>query len=397
MVSPSRRSQRLLLALGLVAALAGGSSIAWGGSRAFGPWPALTLKLKNPDLAIRVGGRLMIDGTLGSGRDLVQRHNVEVRRGRVFLSLKLKKEWRVKTSIELSDGHPVFKDTWLDYTSSAEHMGFRIGQFQEPFGLENLISSKYLTFMERALPIVMVPRYHLGFGLHAKGSFWTAAGGVFAGSINNFDPDPRKTGWGSAVRLTLSPLHRRRRVLHFGISGLFREPGSVPRFRFRGRPELDLVKAPLIDSRSIGRADHLLGLGVEAAGVWGPFSLQGEYLRSFVNRDQGRRAVTGDGWYAYASWFPTGESRPYIKGQGLFGRIKPRHRWGALELGARLSSLTFDSNQRRAGRGRAITLGANWYLTSQLRLMLNYVRTSENNRSLSSRVDLVGMRFQLDF
>jgi len=355
------------------------------------------LELGRPDLTMRLGGRLMIDGSFGLGTDLQFRDPVEVRRGRLFLLLSQRKHWREKVSVEFSRSQPRFKDAWIDYRSSTKRFGLTIGQFQEPFGLENLTSSKYITFMERALPNVMVPRYHLGIGARARGEHWSAAGGVFGGSILNGGLDVGATGWGASGRLTFSPVHHRDRVLHFGISGLYRAPDARNSLRFRTRPEMDLVDVPRITSRTMNNVDHWWGLGFEAAAVWGPFSVQGEYIRSDVQRSSGRTNVVADGWYAYASWFLTGESRRYRSASGVFGRVKPRRRWGAVELGFRLSRLDFDSPVRRAGTGNSMTFGINWYVTSQVRLMANYVRADVDNRSASSNLDLFGLRFQLDF
>ena len=52
------------------------------------------------------------------------------------------------------------KDAWIGY-SGLKSWNFRIGQFLEPFSLEELTSSRYTTFMERALPNALVPEYHV--------------------------------------------------------------------------------------------------------------------------------------------------------------------------------------------------------------------------------------------
>jgi len=73
--------------------------------------------------------------------------------------------------------------------------------------------------------------------------------------------------------------------------------------------------------------------GLEAALVMGPFSLQGEYIRVDVDTSTGTDPAFS-GYYAYASWFLTGESRPYAEGK--FNRVKAD---GAWELAVRFSSL----------------------------------------------------------
>jgi phosphate-selective porin OprO/OprP len=70
-------------------------------------------------------------------------------------------------------------------------------------------------------------------------------------------------------------------------------------------------------------ADEQHLLGAEAAGVIGPFSLQSEFIYSTLDTE-----FMGDadlyGWYVFASYFLTGESRPYKTSNGTFDRIRPQ-------------------------------------------------------------------------
>jgi phosphate-selective porin OprO/OprP len=66
-------------------------------------------------------------------------------------------------------------------------------------------------------------------------------------------------------------------------------------------------------------------LGGELAVVYGPLSFQGEYIRTEVDRDLGGD-LDFDGYYAYASWFLTGESRNYRPGKGIFDLITTHKR-----------------------------------------------------------------------
>ena len=65
----------------------------------------------------------------------------------------------------------------------------------------------------------------------------------------------------------------------------------------------------------------------KAAWVQGPFSLQGEYMHA----DYDAPAV-GDpsfsGYYAYGSYFITGESRAYKQSSGAFDKVKPKKNFG---------------------------------------------------------------------
>ncbi|HET9538342.1 MAG TPA: porin, partial [Mesorhizobium sp.] len=99
--------------------------------------------------------------------------------------------------------------------------------------------------------------------------------------------------------------------------------------------------------------------GLEAAGIWGPVHVVGEYtelkpkiIRAQVTSGQDEDFVglaccngsdpTYNGWYIEAGWFLTGETRSYKEGE--FGRIKVKNPvlgggkgggWGAWQIAAR--------------------------------------------------------------
>ena len=78
---------------------------------------------------------------------------------------------------------------------------------------------------------------------------------------------------------------------------------------------------------------------------------------------------------------------------------------GAVELAARYSSTDLDDGPYQGGTLDAITLGANWYLNPNTRLMFNWVRsdgespdpTEDNPQSATGVVNTFQTRFQVDF
>ncbi|MEW8469935.1 MAG: porin, partial [Candidatus Thiodiazotropha sp.] len=144
-------------------------------------------------------------------------------------------------------------------------------------------------------------------------------------------------------------------------------------------------------------------LGLEGAWVTGPFSLQGEWMQAKVERDTGTEP-TFDGWYLQASWFLTGESRRYKQDAAKFGRIRPLSEHGALEAAARFSSLDLNDGEIEGGSSDNLTLGLNWYINRQIRLMANAIFV-DNDRFADADGDveaedeptIIQLRAQVDF
>ena len=146
--------------------------------------------------------------------------------------------------------------------------------------------------------------------------------------------------------------------------------------RYQARPESHLAPH-VVDTGDISSQGALV-LGTEVAWVNGPFAIQGEFLRSFVEQSTSQSLSFG-GWYASASWFLTGESRPYNRSDGSFGRVIPKHNfnwgrggWGAWEIAGRYSAVDLSDGDVDGGRLRMLMVGLNWYLHSHVKLRFNY-------------------------
>ena len=105
--------------------------------------------------------------------------------------------------------------------------------------------------------------------------------------------------------------------------------------------------------------------------------LQGEYAWVDVNRNSDKPTAKFNAYYAFASWFVTGEKRPYNSEEGeAAGRIIPiNKKLGAFEVAARVSFLNLnddDSSVIMGGKGQNVTLAANWYPYANLKFSVNY-------------------------
>ena len=150
-------------------------------------------------------------------------------------------------------------------------------------------------------------------------------------------------------------------------------------------------------------ADDVHILGAEAAWVWGSLSLQGEYMAAFADRPQDGAAFL-HGFYTQASYFLTGEHRPYESANGVFKAPKPLKPFptkglGTWEVAARYSFLDLGASglSDKARRVQDLTLGLNWYLNPNVRMGWNYIRSWIHGRDASDAADVFLFRVQLAF
>ena len=356
------------------------------------------------------GGRIMADYAFYSddtGLDMGD--GQEFRRARLFAAGQFG-DWHFKGQYDFAGNQTVMKDAYVKYKGFKD-ITITGGQFFEEFSMEGPSSSKYITFMERAMVVTaFAPDRHIGLGINTYGDYWTGAVGVFggtaAGSTAGIDSNLDITG-----RVTVAPMHEEGRVLHLGGSASYRMPDSNRSIRFRERPESHVTHFRLVDTGNITNVDKFISYGLETAAAFGPVSVQGEYIRTDVSFQNGIANNTNyDGFYGYVSWFLTGESRPYDVKDGRFGRVHPNQNfqlgkdgWGAWEIAARFSQLDLEDPVFDGGKEQNITVGLNWYPHSHVRWMFNWVHASVDRSPIATvarnnfNPDIFQSRIQVDF
>ena len=372
------------------------------------------LKAQSKDGAFKfqVGGRIMADATFGSSDDAGindMNEGTEFRRGRIFFKGQLNNDWGYKWQVDFADSSVGTKDMYIKYKPK----GLTIGQFKQPFSLEEKTSSKYLTFMERGLPNVFATGRRVGVGYDTNWDMGTFAASVYGQEAGNGDEN--QEGFGAGMRLTLAPIQEQGNVLHLGLALAQEGPSDGDNDEVRVRVRPDVHNSPRLintgDIAAITNVDDITKIGLEAAWVAGPFSLQTEWMQMDLSRESGFKDVEFDGWYASASYFLTGESRPYKK--GAFGRVKPKNPlgkggFGAWEAAVRIAEVDLsDWDDLAAGTGitgahagelETTTLGLNWYATNNVRFMLNYVMAdAAYGAGVSDEPDVLQFRAQIDW
>jgi phosphate-selective porin OprO/OprP len=374
--------------------------------------------LEETRMAGKIGAKFAVDaaayatGTEFTGFD----SGVEVRRARVYAKgdcLLL-----IPVSYELEIGYVpnsfYIENSFLEF----HNLGFldflgslKCGQFTVPMSLENYESSRDMMFMEAASPVTaLAPGINAGVmvGQPVFNQRMTWALGLFTdGAGVGSDFGEATEGFGRVVgRLTGLPIFRRdadhpesQRLLHLGVSGtaVYASENSV---HYRSRPESHLAPY-VVDTGNIA-AEGAFTFGAEAAWVHGPLCVQGELLHSWV-RATGGEEVNFGGFYASASWFLTGESRPYDRTQGVFGRVIPKRNfsfghggWGAWEIAGRYSYLNLDSGDVHGGRLSMLMAGVNWYLHSHVKWRFDYGFGHVSGRTPEGNMNVFQTRVEVD-
>ena len=347
----------------------------------------------------KTGGRVLNDWVwMSSDKDLKEHagnftDGTEFRELRLFSSGTLNGNIDFKVQFDISDYEIELKDVYIGFKGLPVYI--MVGNFKEPFSLEELTSSKYKTFMERSLPSLFYPKWNSGLQISSSAfnNRLTWAAGVF-GETDNRGYGDIEEGYNITARVTGLPIYVEdgEKLLHLGLSVTNRSAVSV--VRYGQQPEMHL--APNLLDTTIFSADNIVIIDGEAAGIYGPFSLQGELLSTSVESGT-LKDPSFLSYYAQASFFITGEHRPYKL--GVFTGVKPESNFGngsfrALELAARYSYLDLDDGIVTGGELSNITFGINWYLNSHSRIMLNYIRSDLVDVGVAN---ILGMRLQVEF
>lgn len=384
------------LSIGLACLVHAGSA----GAAGFDLGPrGLRWSTEDERLKLRAGGRLHTDAFVFDDDVTPMDDAVQLRRLRLFLSGALFqgedwKDLRFKVDGELAPRRRGWRNLYAAYRG-IEKVEVRLGHFVAPQLFEDLMSSNDIVFMERSLAAALAPRFRSGGTVGIWRRSWSVRVGGFGDALNGdaFDAT-RADGPSVNARFTAAPLRREGQLLHLGASVGWRDVDGSQSYRVRSRPESAGARR-LVDTGNLFGVDQDLTLGLELAGVWGPVALQGEYLHKRVEI---RNAAdpTFHGGYVQLSWFPTGESRRYSSRRAVFRGVRPERAWGAVELAARYSALDLTDAGIRGGDEQNVSVGINWYLMRNFRLMFNYIHANANRSGTleEDRPNIFQFRFQ---
>jgi phosphate-selective porin OprO and OprP len=344
-----------------------------------------------------------------------------LRRARIGLEGTAFKVFNYRLEVDFSGNAVGITDAYLQYAGIPKLL-ITAGQHKAPFGLESNNSDNYNIFLERGM-------FTNAFGnagaerrigvsaAYAPSDTLNLAAGLFGDN----ESVGRSTGapltdapdesLGANARFAWEPVFEKGRILHLGASGFYRtsvKSGDVAgAVRLSDRPNIRIDNGNIADSGVITGVDSLRYAGVEAAGIFGPLTVAGEYGRLWADRP-GLSDPSFDGFYVFATWFLTGETRPFRNGN--FDRVKPRRPLGkggagAFELAVRYDRLDLSDTPvlaRAGNRSESLTLGLSWYLNPYSKLMFNWVHFNGTDTPLDpignrTAGDALATRLHVDF
>jgi phosphate-selective porin OprO and OprP len=362
------------------------------------------LKVKSDDgrFEFGLGGRIHYDTVSldndGSGT-YADEGGSYFRRARLTLTGKAY-NWEFKFENEFADTIEI--DTALAQDEERAQSSFRdmyvatrlpggkltIGQFKPLRGMEEMTSSNEITMIERPFASAsgLFSGRQFAQGVKYQGEAGDLTYGValqtnsvLKGNDSRITEEPV-----ASARVTFAPINTEAGTLHLGLSASMDNGDMATGARLRGRGKLPAVD--IGSSRTLAEAGLAAGadekdarhVGLEVAGAFGPVYAQAEYILArytdaFVGAGGNPADADVAAYYLMASVFVTGEHKPY-KG-GVFKSPKPAGEMGAIELKARYDFAanedqpTTPANERELS---VLTVGANWYLNPNARLMLEH-------------------------
>lgn len=317
--------------------------------------------------------------------------NLLVRRSRLgidatffkYLDFKVEGEFSEGSSFNLTDGYGEL-NYWPEFR-------VRGGQYKVPFSFEELTSSRFIDFVERSVVNNLVPARDVGAMAHGSlfGGTVDYAAGIFNGTgQNTSDKNDAKD---YAGRLLVRPFKLldipALQKLH--IAGHMTYGDQDKGESLRGRTDARFEFFPRVPTHG-----DRVRYGFEVVHAYGPFGLYGEYVKTKEEREglgtggSNLADVDGRGWYVAGTWLVTGEEKVHGKAPKVKNNFDPRTGGlGALELVARFAQLDFDSDDPLLSPGGnevdALTVGFNWYLSPNVRLMFNWVNNWYDNKKMT--------------
>lgn len=374
--------------------------------------------------------------------------NTRVRRIRLGAEGTIPGGFGYKFEMDYNNATVSFGDAIITYAPKGKIWNWAIGNQETLNGLEQISSSRFLSFMERAAfndAFINTRRIGVNMGLVSKAGDMRFNAGLFA--AHSIDSSFDNEGWIAAARAVYAPIlggnqmhfganfqHRKFQANNAGTtSSAVNAPSTNLLARYRARPYTQTTDIRFVDTGSFAaKSDDIFGL--EFIGIFKSLHVNAEaqYLKSnaygpgdtlnFTNAtfNQFPGSLTtvlvpsGNphfwGGYLDAGYYITGETRGYKNGAWDRTKVlKPFSKggWGAFQVNGRVDYLNLDSSKLRNGRNNNFQTGVStasvnntrggkqlgllasliWIPEDYLRMYLQYSHTFVTGGPLADEVE----------
>ncbi|MHC4940715.1 MAG: OprO/OprP family phosphate-selective porin [Planctomycetota bacterium] len=366
---------------------------------------------------LAMGGRIMFDMVWADSDDNVTDGNIEnndvgFRRVRMYFSGSVFKNVVFKLQFDFADGTETdFKDVYVGLKNVGPGT-LLFGHQKVPFGMNELTSSKYIAFTERAASSqAFAPARNAGIGYYStlgEAKRIYLAGGTFFPTSNTNARASGNGGWGFAVRLGWAAINNKDKDMMLWVAVDFAwQNYRIDGNRVRYRSRVDSFGDRQISTGQISDTERDMRYAFEVAFKMKSLHIAAEFFWADVTRTAGNEDPGFSGFYAQIGYFITGESRPFKISQGGWARVKPNANFwagdggrGAMEVVLRWDSTDLTDKDIDGGEMDSLSVGFNWYWNAVTRVMFDYVWTDITggpNVSGDANLNYVIVRWQIDF
>jgi phosphate-selective porin OprO/OprP len=290
--------------------------------------------------------------------------NFELRRLRLGIASDFNSDWSAKLKFDIQDSLEI-KDAYIEY-DKWDFANITLGKQKEPFGLERLMSSKNLSFIERSMMSNAIsPARSLGVNVSGNQ-------GLINWQLGYFQDDNTEKGNAVTGRITWAPWQEGKNLVHFGAA--FSER-SLHGELFRINEKLQVNTADSLIEGSRITAESMSQTGLEFVWQYNGLVNLAEWQESEVTAaDSSKYQYTG-GYYQLSYLF-SGKNRKYKN--GIIGSVKTKNDW---EVTMRYSQLKLREEESEA---KVMSVGVNYLVDSDLKFMANF----QNAGYIDEGVDL---------
>jgi len=332
-----------------------------------------------------------------------------VRRARWAMKTMIREHWYAEVDFDFAEEKTELKDAYMSYRGLFGGTGhIRVGNFRQPFGLEENITSRNLMFLERSQG---TDAFAVGRRMGLEFAKWShnyrVAVSVFGADVEDFEKPDDET-FSFATRFNYTPINSDRHILLVGASGSLRQTDfNTHKARFRTKPETNVADVRFIDTGNIDHVDKYALAAVELGYVNKRFYGQAEYMATNLMRKDfsagpgdipvGYKDLSFGGGYAYVAFFLTDDTHPFDFYAMEPGRVTPSSENGAWELMARYSTVDMDDGtvdpdgtSHLYGASTSLTVGVKYYANSNVNIYLNYGMVDNNENATGLNDSLTG-------